>query len=84
MGEGIYQYRKTARALYEEAQSWLDDKQVKKYYKIKSQLDGYPLTPYLDYRSFLVNIENKPPIVVRNFIDSHKTFPFKPNCCALS
>lgn len=64
------------RELYEQAQDWLDDKAVDKYEKVKDQLKDYPLTPYLDYRSFLIDIGNKPPIAVRVFIDSHKEFPF--------
>ncbi|QMV13464.1 transglycosylase SLT domain-containing protein [Vibrio spartinae] len=64
------------RQLYERAQLWLDQKEVKKYHRIRDQLLDYPLTPYLDYRSILVNIGDKPPLVIKNFIDSHRHFPF--------
>ncbi|SHF74055.1 transglycosylase SLT domain-containing protein [Vibrio gazogenes] len=64
------------RQLYERAQLWLDQQEVKKYHRIRDQLLDYPLTPYLDYRSILVNIGDKPPLVIKNFIDSHRNFPF--------
>ncbi len=64
------------RDLYDQAQDWLDDKQVAKFEKIRSKISDYPLTPYLDYRAFLIDIGNKPPIAVRVFIDGHKAFPF--------
>nr|WP_175561527.1 transglycosylase SLT domain-containing protein [Vibrio aerogenes] len=64
------------RHLYDQAQQWLDNKQVKKYYRIKSRLESYPLTPYLDYRSILIDMAQKPPIVIRNFINTHAEFPF--------
>ncbi|MDW6092016.1 transglycosylase SLT domain-containing protein [Vibrio rhizosphaerae] len=64
------------RQLYERAQLWLDQQDVQKYHRIRDQLLDYPLTPYLDYRSILVNIGDKPPLVIKNFIDSHRNFPF--------
>lgn len=67
---------KEQRQLYDQAQTWLDHKQVAKYYKVKKKLADYPLSPYLDYRSMLIGLDEKPPIVVRSFIDSHREFPF--------
>ncbi|MFH7566601.1 hypothetical protein AB9R89_15010, partial [Oceanimonas smirnovii] len=64
------------RELYEQAHQWLDNKDVTRFKKARKQIADYPLTPYLDYRSFLIDLGDKSPIVVRNFIDSHKTFPF--------
>ncbi|MDW6003147.1 transglycosylase SLT domain-containing protein [Vibrio mangrovi] len=64
------------RQLYDRAQLWLDKKDVRKYHDVREQLLSYPLTPYLDYRSMLVNIGDKPPLVIKNFIDSHREFPF--------
>ncbi|ENM5842091.1 murein transglycosylase [Vibrio mimicus] len=64
------------RAQYEQAQRWLDEKKVPEYQRIRKQIESYPLTPYLDYRAFLVDLGSKPPIAVRNFIDSHKEYPF--------
>ncbi|MCA2016973.1 hypothetical protein LDJ79_12680 [Vibrio tritonius] len=64
------------RALYDQAQELLDDSNLSKFNKVRRQLDEYPLTPYLDYRSLLIDIGKKPPIVVRAFIDSHKEYPF--------
>jgi soluble lytic murein transglycosylase len=64
------------RQLYDQAQLWLDDKQVDKYRKVRHQLLAYPLTPYLDYRTMLIDIGNKSPIVVKSFIDTHALIPF--------
>ncbi|MDW6016217.1 murein transglycosylase [Vibrio plantisponsor] len=64
------------RDLYDQAQEWLDDKNVSKFEKARPKLASYPLTPYLDYRAFLIDIGDKPPITVRVFIDGHKDFPF--------
>lgn len=64
------------RELYEQAQDWLDHEQVSKYKHIRHKLVGYPLTPYLDYRTLLVGIGDKSPVTVRAFIDSHREFPF--------
>lgn len=64
------------RAQYEQAQRWLDEKKVPEYQRIRKQIESYPLTPYLDYRAFLIDLGSKPPIAVRNFIDSHKEYPF--------
>lgn len=64
------------REIYEQAQRWLDNRDVKRFKQVRSQIADYPLTPYLDYRSFLIDLGNKPPIVVRNFINSHREFPF--------
>lgn len=64
------------RDLYDQAQQWLDDKNVSQFEKVRAKLASYPLTPYLDYRAFLIDIGNKPPITVKVFIDGHKEFPF--------
>lgn len=64
------------RDLYDQAQQWLDDKNVDEFKKHRRQLADYPLTPYLDYRSFLIDLGSKPPIAVRAFIDTHHDFPF--------
>ncbi|EMK6670617.1 murein transglycosylase [Vibrio fluvialis] len=64
------------RDLYDQAQQWLDDKNVDAFKKNRRKIADYPLTPYLDYRSFLIDLGSKPPIAVRAFIDTHDDFPF--------
>ncbi|WP_165310422.1 transglycosylase SLT domain-containing protein [Vibrio ziniensis] len=64
------------RDLYDQAQEWLDDKNVTQFEEVRPKLTNYPLTPYLDYRAFLIDIGDKPPITVRVFIDGHKDYPF--------
>lgn len=64
------------RDLYDQAQQLLDDKQVEKYQTLRSEIADYPLTPYVDYRSFLVDIGERTPQQVEQFIDQHTSFPF--------
>lgn len=64
------------RDLYDQAQQLLDDKQVEKYQKLRSEIADYPLTPYVDYRSFLVDIGERTPQQVEQFIEQHARFPF--------
>lgn len=66
----------TQRELYDQAQSLLDSKQVAEYQALRPQIASYPLTPYVDYRSFLVNLGERSPQEVENFIESHQSFPF--------
>jgi len=67
---------KEQRILYDKAQRWLDKKQVEKYNKVKQKLAPYALSPYLDYRTMLIDLDNKSPNVVRKFINDHKEYPF--------
>lgn len=64
------------RDLYDQAQGWLDHQQVDRYAKVKKKLSSYPLSPYLDYRALLIELDDMSPKQVRNFIDRHKKFPF--------
>jgi soluble lytic murein transglycosylase len=64
------------RALYDKAQQWLDNKEPERYLKIKSQLETYPLTPYLDYRTFLIDLNTRSPQEVNAFIEEYRKFPF--------
>lgn len=86
MGSGLSERQyfdlEAQRAQYDKAQRWLDEKNVAQYQRIRKQIDSYPLTPYLDYRAFLIDLGSKPPIAVRNFIDSHKEYPFSARIAA--
>ncbi|MEL7291132.1 MAG: murein transglycosylase [Pseudomonadota bacterium] len=64
------------RELYDRAQQLLDRKQVEQYRQLRSQIADYPLTPYVDYRSFLVDIGQRSPQQVEAFIDEYSDFPF--------
>ncbi|QXC56980.1 murein transglycosylase [Vibrio mimicus] len=70
------------RAQYDKAQRWLDEKNISEYQRIRKQIANYPLTPYLDYRAFLIDLGSKPPIAVRSFIDSHQEYPFSARVAA--
>lgn len=67
---------KQQREVYDQAQSYLDKKDVASYQKVRSQIADYPLTPYIDYRAFLVDIRERSPQEVTDFIESHEAFPF--------
>lgn len=64
------------RDIYDQAQELLDARDVAKYQTIRNQIKDYPLTPYVDYRAFLVDIGERSPAEVEQFIESHKAFPF--------
>lgn len=64
------------RALYDEAQDLLDERKVREYQAMRGKIAQYPLTPYVDYRAFLVDINKAKPSEVNAFIDQRKTFPF--------
>lgn len=67
---------KQQREIYDQAQSYLDKKDVKSYQKLRGQIADYPLTPYVDYRAFLVDIGERSPREVAQFIEAHQAFPF--------
>lgn len=64
------------REVYDLAQEYLDNQQVDKYQEIRTQIADYPLTPYVDYRAFLVGLSQRTPAEVDAFIQSHRDFPF--------
>ncbi|WP_253822103.1 MULTISPECIES: transglycosylase SLT domain-containing protein [unclassified Vibrio] len=64
------------RVTYQKAQKYLDKKQIEKYMQIRDQIANYPLTPYVDYRTFLVNIGKRTPEEVNQFVSQHQSFPF--------
>ncbi|ELT7699443.1 murein transglycosylase [Vibrio vulnificus] len=64
------------RVLYEQAQKLLDDKNDEAYVQVRSQLDEYALTPYLDYRFFLAQLSKKSPTEVEQFITQSRDYPF--------
>lgn len=66
----------TQRDVYDQAQKLLDAKNVAEYQKIRPQISDYPLTPYVDYRSFLVDLDKRSPQEVEAFIKEHASFPF--------
>ncbi|MFV0573919.1 MAG: transglycosylase SLT domain-containing protein [Vibrio sp.] len=65
------------RIVYARAQTLLDRKDVAGYQAIRPQIATYPLTPYIDYRVFLLNMENRSPAEVQKFKDDYATFPFQ-------
>ncbi|WP_418113925.1 murein transglycosylase [Vibrio scophthalmi] len=69
-------YLEEQRALYDQAQQLLDNKQVDQYQAMRSKIAQYPLTPYVDYRTLLATLDEQSPQQVERFIEQHKSFPF--------
>ncbi|MFB9135854.1 murein transglycosylase [Vibrio olivae] len=67
---------KQQRDRYDAAQTMLDKRQVERYQAMRSEIADYPLTPYIDYRAFLVDIEKRSPNEVKRFVAEHQDFPF--------
>ncbi len=64
------------RVIYQKAQKYLDKKQVDEYMGIRAQIADYPLTPYVDYRTFILSIGKRTPEEVNEFVTQHQSFPF--------
>lgn len=64
------------RILYDQAQDGFDANAPERYQQVKAQLTSYPLTPYLEYRAFLLGLENRSPQAVTSFIEQYHDLPF--------
>ncbi|WED27164.1 murein transglycosylase [Vibrio sp. DW001] len=64
------------RVIYQKAQDYLDKKQVDEYLEIRDLISDYPLTPYVDYRTFLIDIGKRTPEEVDEFTAKYRDFPF--------
>ncbi|GMQ45561.1 murein transglycosylase [Vibrio sp. 10N] len=64
------------RVTYDMAQELIDARNINGYNKIRPQIADYPLTPYVDYRVFSLQLADKSVPQVNRFIEKHQTFPF--------
>ncbi|WP_261816708.1 murein transglycosylase [Vibrio gallicus] len=64
------------RETYEQAQLLITQHQIEQFTAVRKQLDDYPLTPYLDYRMFLLDIAHRTPKEVEQYIKQHHQYPF--------
>jgi soluble lytic murein transglycosylase len=64
------------REVYEQAQNLLDKNDINGYLAIRSKIADYPLTPYVDYRTFVRQLPNKSIKQVNDFISEYESFPF--------
>ena len=64
------------REVYEQAQNLLDKNDINGYLVIRPKIADYPLTPYVDYRTFIRQLPSKSPKQVNDFISEYETFPF--------
>jgi soluble lytic murein transglycosylase len=60
------------RQNYFEANKALDNKDTQKYLKLKQQLIGYPLLPYLEYRELSASLSKKPYTQIDQFLEEQK------------
>ncbi len=67
---------KTQRKIYEQAHELLDNNDIDGYLAIRPDIANYPLTPYVDYRTFIRQLPSKSPEQVNAFIDEYQAFPF--------
>lgn len=65
----------TWRAQYQEAKILLNEKKYDEYKKVRAELDGYSLAPYLDYRELRMNLSSKTPDDIRLFKEAHHSLP---------
>jgi soluble lytic murein transglycosylase len=64
------------REVYEKSQDLLDNKNVDDYLTLRPLIQNYTLTPYLDYRAFLIDISDRKPREVEAFMQDFREFPF--------
>lgn len=64
------------RTWYDQAQTAFDKKDMATFNANKAKLSGYPLYPYLEYRLFNADLDQKSPSQVRHFVDKYKALPF--------
>nr|WP_207890634.1 murein transglycosylase [Vibrio sinensis] len=72
----IAQDLKEQRQVYDKAQQLLDERKYAQASKLRTQLNGYPLAPYIDYRLFKHELGSKQPKQVSQFIDTYAELPF--------
>ncbi len=64
------------RKIYEQAQDLLDKNDINGYLAIRPKIANYPLTPYIDYRTFIRQLPSKSVKQVNAFMTEYETFPF--------
>ncbi|MFA0122956.1 lytic murein transglycosylase, partial [Vibrio sp. 10N.261.48.A2] len=64
------------RDVYDRAQEVLDNRDLKAYSALRNKIQTYPLTPYTDYRAFLLGLGDRTPSEVDAFIEENKALPF--------
>ncbi|MEC6797555.1 murein transglycosylase [Photobacterium sp. S4TG1] len=64
------------RTWYEQAQNAFSANDMAVFHQKKTQLGGYPLYPYLEYREFNAQLATQKPSQVQVFVDKYKMLPF--------
>lgn len=66
---------KSERILYKQAMNALENKNFGQYEEIRTRLNNYPLTSYLDYEFLRRHLGTKPELQVKNFLEKYKGYP---------
>ncbi|MFT6373094.1 MAG: soluble lytic murein transglycosylase, partial [Gammaproteobacteria bacterium] len=64
------------RKLFKEASIALSHNKMDQFANLLTQLNGYPIKPYLQYDHFVKRIERANVAEVKAFLDQHKDYPF--------
>ncbi|GAD80744.1 murein transglycosylase [Vibrio ezurae] len=64
------------RETYDQAQTLITNRDIPQYQVLRKQLDDYPLTPYLDYRIYMLDLDKRTPTEVEQYIKTHHQYPF--------
>ncbi len=64
------------RKRYDDAQALIDRSDINRYISVRPTIQDYPLTPYIDYRVFSLQLPYKTVDEVNQFITQHANFPF--------
>lgn len=60
------------RERYLEARDALSRRQMERYRQLRADLEGYPLTPYLDYRELTRSLVHADPEAIRQFLERER------------
>ncbi|OBT07281.1 lytic murein transglycosylase [Vibrio sp. UCD-FRSSP16_10] len=64
------------RDIYDQAQTLINQKDFSQYQSLRDQLNDYPLTPYLDYRMYMADLDQRTPSEVDKYIKDNHRYPF--------
>ena len=64
------------RKWYEQAKVALDEDDRRAFRRLRRKLDDYALAPYLDFREFLADVDQRSPRDFEAFVGRYRTLPF--------
>jgi soluble lytic murein transglycosylase len=64
------------RELFKDASTALSNNKMDHFANLLTQLEGYPVTPYLKYDHFVKRLQQAKASEVKSFLDKYKDYPF--------